>query len=125
MLQLFSKKESNSIPAAKKGEKNGRRTVLFQENGAENSLVEGVDFLVHHDYTHLPVLHKENAEVGAFYTTGGGCYQVLDIYRISEQTAKKHNLYFLDRVKYRQHWPENKRYPISSCALPGGEIRKN
>ena len=46
----------------------------------------------------LSVLSHENAKVGYMYKFCNGWQKVEKIYRISEEYAKEHELYYLDRV---------------------------
>lgn len=118
-LRLFTKEEYAHIPAAQKGVRDGRRTVAF--NG--NTAVEGIDYLVEHDYTHLPVLHKNTARVGEFFTDGYACVQVLELTRLTDKEAWEQDLLYLDRVRTLRRWPGNTRNLTMCYALPGSDIR--
>lgn len=100
----------------------GRRNVMVGSIHGCTLLTEGLHFLVEDEYDELPVLNKENAKVGACYQFPGGYIEVLDIYRLDEETAKERDLYHLDRVAYMQHakWGT----ALGGCALPGSDIRK-
>lgn len=77
----------------------GRRVAFLPGHGTA-LYTEGIHFLVDGDYTHLPVLAKENAEEGAAYLFGSNGYQIVQrIYRISEEYARENNLMYLDRAQ--------------------------
>ena len=76
----------------------GRRVAFLPGHGT-TLFVEGVHFIVDGDYSHLPVLCKENAEEGAAYQFGGDVLYVNRIYRISEDYANENSLLYLDRVE--------------------------
>ena len=90
----------------------GRRTAFLPGHGT-TLYTEGIHFLVDGDYTHLPVLTKENAEEGAAYLCGSNDYHIVQrIYRISEEYARENGLVYLDRVQTT----------IGDFALPGSDI---
>lgn len=76
----------------------GRRTA-FLPGHSTTLFVEGVHFIVDGDYSHLPILCKENAEEGAAYQFGGDYLIVSRIYRISLEYARENHLTYLDRVE--------------------------
>lgn len=83
----------------------GRRNVMVGGDHGPTLLTEGVHFLVEDDYEHLPVVCKANALKGAAYQFAGG-YMVIDnIYQISEEYAKEHDLLYRDRIEFTQHAP--------------------
>lgn len=47
----------------------------------------------------LPVLSLENAKIGGLYRFGDGRQRVINIYKITDEYAKEHQLYSLNRVK--------------------------
>lgn len=106
-MRTITKAEWNRIGTDYKGvfhdyqgthpEHKGRRTAFLPGDGTVLSL-EGVHFLVDGDYSHLPILSKDNAVVGCAYQTAGGYQVVHEIYRISEEYAEEHDLMYLDRV---------------------------
>lgn len=101
----------------------GRRNVMVGgEHGCE-LLTEGVHFLIEGDYSNLPVMDKDNVMKGACYQFSGGYIEVLDVYRLDEETAKEHDLLYLDRVAFIQHaeWGT----ALGGCALPGSDVRKS
>lgn len=130
-MKIISKKDFNAIPDAYRGvffdyqgthpEWKGRRTAFLPGEGT-TLFIEGVHFLVDGDYSHLPVMHKNNARVGDCYLFSGGYIEVTKVYRISEEYAKEHDLYQLDRVDFI-HYYRNAAIP-GSCALPGSDILK-
>lgn len=71
------------------------------------------------DYSHLPVLNKANAKVGACYQFAGGKIMVKKVYRIPEDYARANNLLFLDRARFVQ-FVGDQEIP-GDCALPGGD----
>lgn len=79
-------------------QRKGRRVAFLPGHGT-TLFVEGVHFIVDGDYSHLPVLCKENAEEGAAYQFGGDVLYVKRIYRISEEYANESSLLYLDRVE--------------------------
>ena len=81
----------------------GEGTVLF---------LEGVHFLVDGDYSHLPILHKDNAVVGCAYQSAGGVQFVRRIYRLTEEQAEEWDCMYLDRVETT----------TGDIALPGSDI---
>lgn len=120
-MKIISKADFDRIPSDYKGiyqdyqgvmpEHKGRRTAFLPGEGTALS-IEGVHFLVDGDYSHLPVLHKSNACVGACYQFAGGYTQVKEIYRVSEKYAKDNELMYLDRVITTD----------ADFALPGSDI---
>ena len=120
-MRIITKEQFDKIGSDYKGifqdyrgthpEHKGRRTAFLPGEGT-TLFIEGVHFLVEGDYSHLPILHKSNAVVGACYQTAGGYQVVHDIYRISEEYAEKCELYCLDRVT--TSWGD--------FALPGSDI---
>lgn len=128
MVRIFKEAEFAQIPDCKKGIQNGRRAVVVrngQDTGYE-TIVEGIDFLVEHDYSHLPILNKATAKEDEFFSFGGkDCVLVEKLVRLSEAEAEKQDLYHLDRVRYQRYWPKNPSCPIGSCALPGSDIRRS
>lgn len=79
-------------------QRKGRRTA-FLPGHSTTLFVEGVHFIVDGDYSHLPILCKENAEEGAAYQFGGDYLIVSRIYRISLEYARENHLTYLDRVE--------------------------
>lgn len=79
-------------------QRKGRRTA-FLPGHSTTLFVEGVHFIVDGDYSHLPILCKENAEEGAAYQFGGNYLIVSRIYRISLEYARENHLTYLDRVE--------------------------
>lgn len=130
-MKIISKKDFDAIPDAYKGvfsdyqgthpEWKGRRTAFLPGEGTV-LFTEGVHFLVDGDYSHLPALHKSNARVGDCYRFAGSYIKVTKVYRISEQYARDHNLYQLDRADFI-HQVGN-RTVTSGCGLPGSDILK-
>ena len=98
----------------------GRRNVMVGGKHGCELLTEGVHFLVDGDYSELPVLSKENAMKGACYQFAGGYIEVTNVYRVSDEYAREHDLYCLDRVDYIQHAEWGTVH--AGCALPGSEI---
>lgn len=76
----------------------GRRVAMLPGEGTTLS-IEGVHFLVDGDYSHLPLLRKENAEEGACYQIAGGFAQVHRIYRLTAEDARSRHLMYLDRAE--------------------------
>lgn len=98
-------------------QRKGRR-VAFLPGCSTTLFVEGIHFIVDGDYSHLPILCKENAEEGAAYQFGGNVLYVKRIYRISEEYANENSLLYLERVETS----------AGDFALPGGDTistRKN
>ena len=89
----------------------GRRTAMLPGEGTTLSL-EGVHFLVEGDYTHLPILSKDNAREGCAFQSAGGYQIVKRVYRISEEQAEAWDLMYLDRVETT----------MGDFALPGSDI---
>ena len=58
----------------------------------------------------LPVLHKSNAVVGAYYD---GCGYLLKVYRITEELARRYKLMYLDRCEVSSY---------GDMALPGSDV---
>ena len=73
---------------------------------------EKFDICVAHpnDPDKLPVLHKSNAVVGAYYA---GCGYLLNVYRITEEYAERYNLMYLDRCEVSSY---------GDIALPGSDV---
>ena len=73
---------------------------------------ERFDICVAHpnDPDKLPVLHKSNAVVGAYYA---GCGYLLNVYRITEEYAERYNLMYLDRCEVSSY---------GDIALPGSDV---
>ena len=88
----------------------GRRTAFLPGHGT-TLFTEGIHFIVDGDYSHLPILCKENAEEGAAYQFGGGVLYVNRIYRISPEYARENHLAHLERVETS----------IGDFALPDGD----
>lgn len=91
-------------------QRKGRR-VAFLPGYGTTLFIEGVHFIVDGDYSHLPILCKENAEEGAAYQFGGNVLYVKRIYRISEEYANENSLLYLDRVETSE----------GDFALPGSD----
>lgn len=89
----------------------GRRMAFLPGEGAVLSL-EGVHFLVDGDYSHLPILEKDNAREGCAYKSAGGYQIVIRVYRITEEQAEEWDLMYLDRVKTT----------TGDFALPGSDV---
>ena len=66
----------------------GRRVAFLPGHGT-TLYTEGIHFIVDGDYSHLPILCKENAEEGAAYQFGGDVLYVKRIYRISREYARE------------------------------------
>lgn len=129
-MKIISKEEFDKIPDDYKGvcegmdipEWKGRRTAFLPGCGT-TLFIEGVHFLVVEDYSHLPVLHKENARVGDCYQFSGDAGQhflskvtmVLKIYRLTDEQAKAEGLVYLDRVSTTN----------GDYVLPGSDIRSD
>ena len=104
----ISKAEFDRIGADYKGvymdyqgthpQRKGRRVAFLPGHGT-TLFAEGIHFIVDGDYSHLPILCKENAEEGAAYQFGGGILCVNRIYRISKEYANENSLLYLDRVE--------------------------
>lgn len=90
----------------------GRRYVMVNEGKGPCLITEGVHFLIDGDYSTLPVLNKENAMVGAAYQFAGGVTFVKEIYRLSEEQARREGCMYLDRVKTSD----------GDYAIPGSDI---
>lgn len=75
----------------------GRRVAFLPGHGT-TLYTEGIHFIVDGDYSHLPILCKENAEDGAAYQFGGDYLIVNRIYRISEEHANENGLLYIERV---------------------------
>lgn len=88
----------------------GRRVAFLPGHGT-TLYTEGIHFVVDGDYSHLPILCKENAEEGAAYQSGGGVLYVNRLYRISAEYARENHLAYLERVETS----------IGDFALPGGD----
>lgn len=73
---------------------------------------EKFDICINHpnDPDKLPVLHKSNAVVGAYYS---GCGYLLKVYRITEEYAERYNLMYLDRCEVSSY---------GDIALPGSDV---
>lgn len=73
---------------------------------------EKFDICVAHpnDPDKIPVLHKSNAVVGAYYA---GCGYLLNVYRITEEYAERYNLMYLDRCEVSSY---------GDIALPGSDV---
>lgn len=108
-LLHISKAEFDAIGSDYKGvyadyqgvfpKRKGRRVAFLPGHGTV-LYTEGIHFLVDGDYTHLPILTKENAEEGAVYLFGNNDYQIVQrIYCISKESACENNLTYLDRVQ--------------------------
>lgn len=108
-LLHISKAEFDAIGSDYKGiytdyqgvspKRKGRRIAFLPGHGTA-LCTEGIHFLVDGDYTHLPILTKENAEEGAAYLFGSNNYQIVQrIYRISRESARENDLMYLDRVQ--------------------------
>ena len=78
-------------------EHKGRRTAFLPGDGTVLSL-EGVHFLVEGDYSHLPILRKDNAVVGCAYQSAGGYQIVQHVYRLTREQAEEQDCMYLDRV---------------------------
>jgi hypothetical protein len=63
----------------------------------------------------LPILSLENAEVGSFYKFCDGWQRVEKIYRITEEYAKAHELYCLDRVTTIDFNGNKCDFALTSC----------
>lgn len=79
-------------------QRKGRRVAFLPDHGA-TLFIEGIHFIVDGDYSHLPILCKENAEEGAAYQFCGDVLYVKRIYRISPEYARENHLAYLDRVE--------------------------
>lgn len=101
----------------------GRRNVMVGGIHGCTLLTEGINFLVDGEYEELPWLEKSNAHVGHCYRMPGGYIEVTKVYRITEEYAKEHDLYHMDRVEYIQHAKWGTVH--GGCALAGSDIRKN
>lgn len=124
-MRIITKEQYNRIGNDYKGifhdyhgthpELKGRRTAFLPGEGTV-LFIEGIHFLVDGDYSHLPILHKSNAVIGAAYQSAGG-YQILhEVYRITEEYAADNELMYLDRCKTS----------VADFALPGSDIfRRN
>lgn len=55
----------------------------------------------------LPVLSLDNAKIGAFYRFCDGWQRLDNIYKISEEYAKEHQLYYMERATTTD-WNGNK-----------------
>ena len=112
----LSRVEAGELPAGYIGRRN---VMLGGDRGCE-LLTEGVHFLVEDDYSHLPWLTKENAMVGACYRHPGGYIEVTRVYRLTEEEAREHELWYLDRASYIQHakWGTAE----TGCALAGSDL---
>lgn len=88
----------------------GRRVAFLPGHGT-TLYTEGIHFIVDGDYSHLPILCKENAEEGAAYQFGGDVLYVKRIYRISEEYASENSLLYLDRAETS----------VGDFALPGSD----
>lgn len=88
----------------------GRRVAFLPGHGT-TLYTEGIHFIVDDDYSHLPILCKENAEEGAAYQFGCDVLYVNRIYRISEEYANENSLLYLERVETS----------AGDFALPGGD----
>lgn len=89
----------------------GRRCAFLPGEGT-TLFLEGVHFLVKDDYSHLPILHKNNAVVGCAYQTAGGVEFVRRIYRLTETQAEDYGCMYLDRVETTR----------ADFALPGSDV---
>lgn len=76
----------------------GRRTAMLPGEGTVLSL-EGVHFLVEGDYSHLPILCKDNAREGCAFRSAGGYQIVKRVYRLTEEQAEEWGCMYLDRVE--------------------------
>ncbi len=123
-MKIISKAEFDRIQDDYKGifedfqethpEWKGRRAAFLPGEGTTLS-IEGIHFLVDGDYSHLPVLCKANACVGACYQFAGGYTLVKRIYRLSEAQARREKAVYLDRVETDS----------GDFALPGSDIRSD
>ena len=123
-MKIISKEEFDRIQEGYKGifedfqethpEWKGRRTAFLPGEGTTLS-IEGIHCLVDGDYSHLPVLTKANACVGACYQFAGGYTFVKRIYRLSEAQARQEKAVYLDRVETDS----------GDFALPGSDIRSD
>lgn len=123
-MKIISKAEFDRIPKDYKGiyediqgtnpEWKGRRTAFLPGEGTTLS-VEGIHFIVDGDSSHLPVLDKANACVGACYQFAGGFTLVKRIYRLNEAQARQEKAVYLDRVETDS----------GDFALPGSDIRSD
>lgn len=91
----------------------GRRTAFLPGDGTVLSL-EGVHFLVAGDYSHLPILSKDNAVVGCAYQSAGGYQIVQSVYRLTEEQAEYQGCMYLDRATTT----------LGDFALPGSDIHR-
>ena len=91
-------------------ERVGRRVAFLPGHGT-TLFTEGIHFLVDGDSSHLPVLCKANAEVGAAYQFAGKLLFVKRLYRITKEEAKEWDLRCLERVETTE----------GDFALPGGD----
>ncbi len=91
-------------------QRKGRRTSFLPGYGT-TLFIEGIHFLVDDDYGHLPVLCKDNAEVGAWYRGG---IVVQELYSITPEYAADNDMMYLDRVVTS----------IGDYALPGSAVIK-
>jgi len=115
---LLDRVEAGEVPAGYIG----RRNVMVGGEHGATLLTEGVHFLVEGEYDQLPHLEKANAMEGACYSFAGGYIQVTKLWRLSEEEAKREDLYYLDRVSFMQYakWGT---IP-GGCALVGSDVRE-
>lgn len=89
----------------------GRRTAFLPGEGT-TLFLEGVHFLVEDDYSHLPILRKENAREGCAFQSAGGYQIVRRVYRLTEEQAEEWGCMYLDRVETT----------MGDFALPGSDV---
>lgn len=127
-LVHISKKEFNAIPSENKSiyqdydglhpQRAGRRVAFLHGHG-NPLLIEGIHFIVDRDQSHLPVLCKENAEVGAMYQGAGGPCTVTRVYQLTDAEAAARDLIYLERAEARMADGRTVEF-----ALPGSAIAK-
>lgn len=76
----------------------GRRMAFLPGEGTKLFL-EGVHFLVDGDYSHLPILIKDNAREGCAYQSASGYQIVKRVYRLTAEQAEEWGVMYLDRVE--------------------------
>lgn len=127
----ISKKEFDSIPSDYKStyldyeglhpQRTGRRVAFLPGHGS-TLFVEGINFVVDGDQSHLPVICKENAEVGAMYQGAGGPVTVTRVYRLSEAEAAEKDLLYLDRAEIKSPAGQPVDFALPGSALVGSRL---
>lgn len=130
----ISKKEFNAIPSDYKSiyqnydglypQRAGRRVAILHGHGTTLS-VEGIHFVVDGDQTHLPVICKENAEVGAMYQGAGGPCTVTRVYQLTETEAAERDLIYLDRAEARMADGRTVEFALPGSAIAKGILTAN